>query len=40
MQVEDDLLYCTVFGDKEQISGLLKGGQGAELPGDDSGELR
>jgi len=25
--------YCAVFGDKERIAGLLKGGQPAELPG-------
>jgi len=24
--------YCAVFGDKERIAGLLKGGQPADLP--------
>jgi hypothetical protein len=36
----DDLRYCAVFGDKERIAGLLKGGQATELPGDDSSKLR
>lgn len=36
----DDLLYCAVFGDKERIAGLLKGGHATELPGGDSSGLR
>jgi predicted nucleotidyltransferase len=36
----EDLRYCAVFGDKERIAGLLKGGQATELPRDDSSGLR
>jgi hypothetical protein len=32
----DNFRYCAVFGDKERIAGLLKGGQATELLGDDS----
>ena len=36
----DDLRYCAVFGDKERIARLLKGGHAKELPGGDASELR
>jgi hypothetical protein len=36
----EEFHYCAVFGDKERIAGLLKGGQATELPGVDSSGLR
>ena len=35
----DDLRYCAVFGERERIAGLLKGGRATELPRDDSSKF-